>query len=58
MGCGRSSAAPDEVMPMKTLTTTLLALVLSLSAFNVLACSGEKAKDGKGEMSTPAKPKS
>lgn len=42
---------------MKTMMTTLLAIALSLSGFNALACSGEKAKDGQGGMSTPAKPK-
>lgn len=35
----------------------VLAVVLSLASLNALACTGEKAKDGKGEMSTPAKPK-
>lgn len=42
---------------MQKLLSVALALVFSVASFNVLACSGEKAKDGKGEMSTPAKPK-
>lgn len=42
---------------MKKSIAAALAVMLSLASLNVLACSGEKAKDGKGEMSTPAKPK-
>lgn len=37
--------------------TSLMALWLAVSAATALACPGEKAKDGKGEQSTPAKPK-
>jgi hypothetical protein len=42
---------------MKRWISAALAVMFSVASFNVLACSGEKAKDGKGEMSTPAKPK-
>lgn len=42
---------------MKKLLSVALALVFSVASFSALACSGEKANDGKGEMSTPAKPK-
>ncbi len=42
---------------MKRLIAAALAVMFSVASFNALACSGEKAKDGKGEMSTPAKPK-
>jgi hypothetical protein len=42
---------------MKKTATALVALMLSVASLNALACTGEKAKDGKGEMSTPAKPK-
>jgi hypothetical protein len=34
-----------------------LALALALSSATAVACSAEKAKDGKSEMSTPAQPK-
>jgi hypothetical protein len=44
-------------LPMKKLLSAALAVIFSIASFNTLACSGEKAKDGKGEMSTPAKPK-
>jgi len=50
-------ACPNEEMIMKKTIAAALAVMLSLASLNVLACSGEKAKDGKGEMSTPAKPK-
>lgn len=42
---------------MRRLTAVLMAAAMALASFNVLACSGDKVKDGKGEMSTPAKPK-
>ena len=42
---------------MKKLLSVALTIMFSAASFNALACSGEKAKDGKGEMSTPAKPK-
>ena len=42
---------------MKRTIAAVLAALLSVASLNALACSGEKAKDGKGEMSTPAKPK-
>jgi len=41
---------------MKKLLCGLLALAFSLTSLNVLACSGDKAKDEK-QMSTPSKPK-
>lgn len=43
---------------MGKLTAGLLAVLLALSSVHAVACTGEKAKDGQGEMSTPAKPKS
>ncbi len=42
---------------MGNLIAGLMALGLVLSGSSVFACPGEKAKDGKSEMSTPAKPK-
>lgn len=42
---------------MGKLIAGLMALMLTLSSATVLACSAEKAKDGKGEMSTPLPPK-
>lgn len=42
---------------MRKMIAAMLAVLLSLASVSVFACSGEKAKDGKGEMSTPAKPK-
>jgi hypothetical protein len=42
---------------MKKLLSVALTIMFSVASFNALACSGEKAKDGKGEMSSPAKPK-
>ena len=42
---------------MKKTAAALVALMLSVTSLGALACSGEKAKDDKGEMSTPAKPK-
>lgn len=42
---------------MKKLLSAALVVAFAVAGTNVLACSGEKAKDGKGEMSTPAKPK-
>lgn len=41
---------------MKKLLCGLLTLAFSLTSLNVLACSGDKAKDEK-QMSTPSKPK-
>ena len=43
---------------MGKLTAGLLALALALSSANAVACSAEKAKDGKSEMSTQPQPKS
>jgi len=43
---------------MRKLTAGLLALALTLSSATVVACSADKAKDGKAEMSTPSKPTS
>lgn len=42
---------------MRKLLSAALAMLLAVAGTNVLACSGEKAKDGKGEISTPAKPR-
>lgn len=42
---------------MGKITAGLMALALALVSVSALACPGDKAKDGKGEMSTPAKPK-
>lgn len=42
---------------MKRWISATLAVLFSIATLNAVACSGEKAKDGKGEMSTPAKPK-
>ncbi len=42
---------------MRRLLSAALAVALAVAGANALACTGEKAKDGKGEMSTPAKPK-
>lgn len=35
----------------------VMALALMLLSVSAFACPGEKAKDGKSEMSTPSKPK-
>ncbi|SBT03063.1 conserved exported hypothetical protein [Candidatus Accumulibacter aalborgensis] len=43
---------------MGKLTAGLLALALALSSANAVACSAEKAKDGKSEISTQSQPKS
>lgn len=43
---------------MGKLTAGLLALALALSSATAVACSAEKAKDGKSEMSTQPQPKS
>ena len=43
---------------MRKLTAGLLALALTLSSATAVACSADKAKDGKAEMSTPSKPRS
>ena len=42
---------------MGKLIAGLMALALALSSATAVACSAEKAKDGKSEMSTPAQPK-
>lgn len=42
---------------MGKLIAGLMALALTLVSVSAVACPGEKAKDGKGEMSTPAKPR-
>ncbi len=42
---------------MGKLTAGLLALAMALASVSATACPGEKSKDGKGEMSTPAQPK-
>lgn len=42
---------------MGKLTAGLMALALALVSVSALACPGEKAKDGKSEMSTPSQPK-
>jgi hypothetical protein len=42
---------------MGKLTAGLVALALALVSVSAFACPGEKSKDGKGEMSTPSKPK-
>ncbi len=42
---------------MGKLTAGLMALVLALVSVSAFACPGDKAKDGKSEMSTPSKPK-
>ncbi len=42
---------------MRKLIAGLMALALALSSATAVACSAEKAKDGKSEMSTPAQPK-
>lgn len=42
---------------MKKTVAAFVAMMLSVASLSALACPGDKAKDGKGEMSTPAKPK-
>jgi len=42
---------------MGKLIAGLMALALALSGVSAIACPGDKAKDGKSEMSTPATPK-
>jgi len=42
---------------MGKLIAGLMALALALSSATAVACSAEKAKDGKSEISTPAPPK-
>ena len=42
---------------MGKLIAGLMALALALSSATAVACSAEKAKDGKSEISTPAQPK-
>ncbi|WP_264180028.1 hypothetical protein [Dechloromonas denitrificans] len=41
---------------MKKVICALVATLFALGSLNAVACSAEKAKDGK-QMSTPAKPK-
>jgi hypothetical protein len=47
----------NEEKLMRKFIAGLMALALALVSVSALACPGEKAKDGKGEMSTPSKPK-
>jgi hypothetical protein len=47
----------NEEKIMGKLMAGLTALMLTLTSVSALACPGEKAKDGKSEMSTPSKPK-
>lgn len=42
---------------MRKLVAGLMAMALTLVSVSALACPGEQSKDGKGEMSTPSKPK-
>lgn len=41
---------------MTRFVSALLAALLSIASVNALACSGDKAKDDRGGMSTPSKP--
>jgi hypothetical protein len=54
---GRADVGCNEEKRMRKLTAGLMALALALVSVSAFACPGEKAKDGKGEMSTPSKPK-
>jgi hypothetical protein len=47
----------NEEKLMRKYIAGLMALALALVSVSALSCPGEKAKDGKGEMSTPSKPK-
>lgn len=53
----RADVGCNEEKLMGKLTAGLMALALALVSVSALACPGEKAKDGKSEMSTPSKPK-
>jgi len=53
----RADVGCDKEKRMGKLIAGLMALALALSSVSASACPGEKAKDGKSEMSTPAKPK-
>ncbi len=55
---GLANVGSHEETLMRKLAAGLMALALALSSATVIACPGEKAKDGQAEMSTPAKPKS
>jgi hypothetical protein len=53
----RADVGCDKEKRMGKLTAGLLALAMALASVSATACPGEKSKDGKGEMSTPAQPK-
>ena len=53
----RADVGCNEEKRMRKLTAGLMALALALASVSAFACPGDKAKDGKGEMSTPSKPK-
>ncbi len=42
---------------MRKLLSAVLLAVFATASFAAIACPGDKAKDGKGEMSVPEKPK-
>lgn len=42
---------------MRKFVAGLMAMALVFASVSALACPGDKAQDGKGEMSTPSKPK-
>jgi len=54
----RANVGVHKEERMGKLIAGLTALALALSSAYAVACTGEKAKDGKTEMSTPSKPKS
>lgn len=41
---------------MKRFIAALVAGLFAVASVNALACTGDKAKDGSGGMSTPSKP--
>jgi hypothetical protein len=47
----------NEEKLMRKFIAGLMALALALVSVSAFACPDEKAKDGKGEMSTPSNPK-
>lgn len=54
---GAANVGSHKEKRMGKLIAGLMALALALSSASAVACSAEKAKDGKSEMSTPAQPK-
>lgn len=53
----RADVGCNEEKRMGKLTAGLMALALALVSVSAFACPGEKATDGKSEMTTPSKPK-